>query len=113
MLSPERESGVPLQERPEQVDLTTGLKREGVQSVPSQPTPLTTNKGQTLIHPVPGDTSGQATTVTMPMNQTRAANLAQGSTTNSSTWLGKTILRKFQKALLFGWRIIIGQSTKN
>jgi hypothetical protein len=98
-----------VQHIPEQIDVSERLAEQGVTAVPTQAQTVRDNSGQVIAQGIaPASPSQPAVTVTLPADQNQATVWSQGAPTDSSTWLGFYILRKFKQALSNGWKILIG-----
>jgi len=86
------------------------LQEIGAQIQPQAPGQVQDDHGAVIAQPVPMPAgSAPLPTIQIPVDQTQATVMSQGTVTDSNTWLGVLILRKIKIALGKGWQIIIGQ----
>jgi hypothetical protein len=97
-----------VESRPEDLAIPEHIEQgTGVTSVPSQATSLTDDQGQMVAQSQPEPPNISA--IQIPADPQTAQSWSQGSSDDSSTWLGVFVIRKVKQAIALGRKIIIGK----
>lgn len=107
-LSPETKRGeLPVEERPEEFPETLRIEDKSVpltSSIPTQVKPVYDDNGQ----PITQTPQTQQITIKIPKGKEELTTLSKGSVGNAPTWDAAYWLRQIAKAILWGWRWIVG-----
>lgn len=100
------EAAPEIQEYPDQPEIPAHIEQAGVQTIPPNPASLQDDQGQVLAQSQSSDPPVQ-----IPADPQTIHGWASGSPANSQTWLGIFWERVIKKAMLFGKKVVIGNSS--
>lgn len=108
-LSPEVKRGeLPVEERPEEFPEMLIVEDKSVPSttsIPTQVKPVYDENGQPLTQ----TPQTQQITIKIPKPREKLSAISKGSVSDALTWGAKYWLRQIAKAIVWGWRLIIGE----